>query len=568
MGSKRMGPDPRLSRFLRDLLGLDYFVETGTYMGDTAAWAITSFKYVVSIELSAGLYRQAQRRFEKVPNLTLLHGSSPEQLLALGAVLTPSLFWLDAHWSGGVTAGEGYECPLLDELRSIGHLAAKSAVMIDDARLFLAPPPPPHNAAAWPTLSTVVDVLREIGLTAIHIVDDVIVAVPESAGPMIAAYLRSSPDDFPRSATLDPTESGRALCTDNDCLLQLLRSGRHVLAIGGGGGHWAAAVARVAPKSSVHVCEGPWPDARDLEALRGVSHLSMVYLGPDTDLRAAWDALEPWLAKGRIDALTCQVLSLPSFFGLELAGAGFRPFKNADSGGTTAQIWAQARLTRFLTRSTVKMPPIEQVCRDFQIKTRGVLHIGAHEGREVAAYRACGFSPIILVEANPELGAKLMARFGSDPDVKVVVAAATDKAGPVTLNITSMDQSSSLLPLGRHLEIYPSIQVMQTVEVRGVTVDQILAECQIPVEDISLINIDIQGAELMALSGAGGVLMAVEAVYSEVNFDELYQGGADISQLDDLLQASGLKRVLTVCPYHPSWGDALYLRATARVAHS
>jgi hypothetical protein len=76
-----------------------------------------------------------------------------------------------------------------------------------------------------------------------------------------------------------------------------------------------------------------------------------------------------------------------------------------------------------------------------------------------------------------------------------------------------------------------------------------------------LLHIDVQGAELLVLRGAEAVLGAVSLVSIEVNFAELYRGGAEIEAIDDWLGARGFTRVALSSAYHPSWGDALYLRA-------
>ena len=48
----------------------------------------------------------------------------------------PSLFWLDAHFSGGNTALGKTPCPLLEELDIILATGEKHYLLIDDARCF------------------------------------------------------------------------------------------------------------------------------------------------------------------------------------------------------------------------------------------------------------------------------------------------------------------------------------------------------------------------------------------------------------------------------------------------
>jgi Methyltransferase FkbM domain len=84
---------------------------------------------------------------------------------------------------------------------------------------------------------------------------------------------------------------------------------------------------------------------------------------------------------------------------------------------------------------------------------------------------------------------------------------------------------------------------------------------ELPPARIGLLSIDVQGAELLVLQGAGSVLPHVGAVLVEVSFMPLYRGGAQIEEVDALLSASGFRRVALISAWHPSWGDAFYVRA-------
>lgn len=104
----------------------------------------------------------------------------------------PALFWLDAHWSGGPTAGEQNECPVLDEIRAINDwsLSAESCILIDDARLFFGPPPPPHKLDQWPTFTEISDTLRVVGDRYVTVLDDVVIAIPRAYKKVVDAYWR------------------------------------------------------------------------------------------------------------------------------------------------------------------------------------------------------------------------------------------------------------------------------------------------------------------------------------------------------------------------------------------
>lgn len=117
---------------------LKYFVETGTFNGDTVEAMRPSMALIHSIELSKELFDKARKRFEKFPSIKLWQGDSGKVLKKiLPTIKKPTLFWLDAHGSGGITA-EGEEwSPIIKELILITSLSkSKHVILIDDARGF------------------------------------------------------------------------------------------------------------------------------------------------------------------------------------------------------------------------------------------------------------------------------------------------------------------------------------------------------------------------------------------------------------------------------------------------
>jgi hypothetical protein len=113
-------------------------IETGTYYGDMVEAMKNDFNRIYSIELSNELYENAKRRFAGDDRIMIIHGDSG---IELGKLITdldqPALFWLDGHYSAGVTAKGDKDTPIFEELthifgsRQIGHV-----IIIDDARCF------------------------------------------------------------------------------------------------------------------------------------------------------------------------------------------------------------------------------------------------------------------------------------------------------------------------------------------------------------------------------------------------------------------------------------------------
>ncbi|MBK9712997.1 MAG: hypothetical protein IPO81_17060 [Kouleothrix sp.] len=191
MGDIRQGPPEFLILHLLERYAIPNFVETGTFQGSTAAWASRHFKRVFTIEFAEPIYRQALATHGGLGNISFLYGHTREKLAEVVAQLdAPSLFWLDAHWSGGQTYGAGDECPVLDEIAIIDQTRADSFILIDDARLFLAPPPRPHRAEQWPDITAVIGRLSQRHDRYVAVVDDVVVAAPAHARADLAGYLQ------------------------------------------------------------------------------------------------------------------------------------------------------------------------------------------------------------------------------------------------------------------------------------------------------------------------------------------------------------------------------------------
>lgn len=190
MGSERFGPPEALVAVLQKSFDISCFFETGTFQGDTAGWAARRFDRVYTVERSPEFHEFAKARFAGEPHVRTLLGDSRQHLTELTAILPPTIFWLDAHWMGGSSAGAQDECPLLDELGVVAPALDRHVVLIDDARLFMAPPPPPHNPAFWPTLCATTDALRTHHEPYICIYQDVIVAVPARGRAQLVAFLR------------------------------------------------------------------------------------------------------------------------------------------------------------------------------------------------------------------------------------------------------------------------------------------------------------------------------------------------------------------------------------------
>jgi FkbM family methyltransferase len=339
-------------------------------------------------------------------------------------------------------------------------------------------------------------------------------------------------------------------------VLRRLVGERGVVVLAGRGAEaWGAAVRRLHPAATILS-----PAADDLAALdryclaRGVAHIDLLRCGADA-LVAALRGAERLLHHSRIGVFYVDA-PIDPFSARALENACYRLVSRSCA--------LHERLLPLVRRGEKAMLDLAALCQRHGVLPRGVVHVGAHEGREYDAYRRMGVATMLFVEANPAVFARLRANLAAAPGVVLANCAIAAESGPVTLHVTSSDQSSSILPLARHRDYYPTIVETAALTVPGKTLDALLAELGLAPDRFNLLNIDIQGAEMQALSGAAALLTHIEAINLEVNFEELYQGCAQVDVLDDFLAARGFRRVATTCPYHISWGDGFYVRPILR----
>jgi len=139
-----LGASPQFikqSILLRDGIPNAQWVETGTGRGVTTKFLAETFPYVHTIEPSKYLYNQAICNL-KLKNINFLNDTSENILSDLLSKLDGDInFWLDGHYSAGMTFKGKKNCPVEEELMAIDKNISnfkKMTIFIDDVRCFLS----------------------------------------------------------------------------------------------------------------------------------------------------------------------------------------------------------------------------------------------------------------------------------------------------------------------------------------------------------------------------------------------------------------------------------------------
>lgn len=197
----------------------------------------------------------------------------------------------------------------------------------------------------------------------------------------------------------------------------------------------------------------------------------------------------------------------------------------------------------------------------YNIKSKGVIAVGAHFGEEHNDYLAAGIPRMVYIEPCAKAFEELKRRFRYAPNVRLYNLACGDKSAVnVTMytgdNSINKGQSNSLLKPALHLNIHPEVDFPDTEEV---AVD-LLDNLDLIGRGYDFLNMDCQGYETFVIRGATKLLPQINWIYSEVNFGEVYTNCGRVEELDELL--SDFSRVENGPKVGGLWSDALYVRKT------
>lgn len=173
-------------------------------------------------------------------------------------------------------------------------------------------------------------------------------------------------------------------------------------------------------------------------------------------------------------------------------------------------------------------------------KPAAILDIGSFVGETIDLFLQGTDLPIHGFEPTPSTFAKLAARFGSHPQVKLHATALGREIGQVTFHGNQNPQTNSILDndVG-NLQSFPGhTKHLESLTVPITTLDAWISDW-IP-EGMVVIKADVQGAEGHLLDGGCETFSRrVLAFYTEVQLAPMYVGQADFFRLHERLQAWG-----------------------------
>ena len=199
----------------------------------------------------------------------------------------------------------------------------------------------------------------------------------------------------------------------------------------------------------------------------------------------------------------------------------------------------------------------ESLIIKYDMRISGVLHVGAHFGEEYLSYIDSGISKVVFIEPLKENFKVLEDRFGAINDVVLINKGAGSEKKELNMYRASNNLvSSSVLKPKRHLSQHPDVLFDDGQTVIEIDrIDNMLKE----IVPYNFMNVDVQGYELEVFKGAGEFIDRVDFIMTEINRDEVYEGCAQVEEIDEYLSRYKFKRVETSWD-GDCWGDALYIK--------
>ena len=223
------------------------------------------------------------------------------------------------------------------------------------------------------------------------------------------------------------------------------------------------------------------------------------------------------------------------------------------------------------THSTFQVLRQLQSAIGFDLTGKNVLAIGSHDFLEHDGFVHYGANDIIAIECNPNVIPDLLERTKDREKTCVINTALWSESGIEKEFHFFKDKkygAGSLYSNGKLDKYVPDCKELQeTIKLNTSTFDSIMQDLNdyfifdFDLNNIGWVSLDVQGSELEVLKGAKTLMEAKpEVFYTEVSWDNLYEGAPLIQEIDDFFLAHnyvriGLRQDIQV------QGDAIYVQS-------
>jgi FkbM family methyltransferase len=160
----------------------------------------------------------------------------------------------------------------------------------------------------------------------------------------------------------------------------------------------------------------------------------------------------------------------------------------------------------------------------------------------------------ILIEPQENYYQQLKRKYASDHSVTIQQHILLAESRPVEFHINSLPATSSVLAadeklLGSEIDI-----TGRKVQAHSTTLDEVMSAHS---GTVSLLKIDVQGAELDVLKGGAKTLQRTQLAWIEVSFKPLYKNSTLFADVQQYMEAQGFVMINIVPGFKGKSGELL-----------
>ncbi len=180
--------------------------------------------------------------------------------------------------------------------------------------------------------------------------------------------------------------------------------------------------------------------------------------------------------------------------------------------------------------------------KGFLREVSGVIHVGANTGQERDLYAQYRLN-VIWIEPLTELFEGLKKNLADFPKQRALQCLITDEDdGEYPFHVASnAGESSSILELKLHKDVWPDVTYTRMVKMRSKTLVSLLKDNHFDLADYDALVMDTQGSELLVLRGAIPLLKGFRYIQTEVADFEAYKNCCRLEDIESFLSKYGYR---------------------------
>ena len=159
-------------------------------------------------------------------------------------------------------------------------------------------------------------------------------------------------------------------------------------------------------------------------------------------------------------------------------------------------------------------------------------------------------------ERNDWYANQIMVIIGTPKKSNINIPGDKGKAHDYEVSVRTLIESKKEF-VKYHKKIHPDIFVTSTYKTKTKSLKTIYKEYNLK-SDLNLLVLDLQGVELLALTGLGDLINDFNYIYTEINEEEIYEDCCKLNDIDSYLTKYGFeKKYLMVLN---GYGNAFYIK--------